>query len=380
MATVFDDEQLKHYMAIALGASDLAGQPILIDQFLAEAVECDVDVVGDFASKSTDTRALVCGVMEHIEEAGIHSGDSACAIPPYSLPAGVVSELKAMSRKLAESLSVRGLMNVQWAVRKPGRTPGGAESDKHEIYVIEVNPRASRTVPFVSKACGVPWALIAAKVMIEKQLGELGVTEEVVPKHTSVKESVFPFSKFPGVDVILGPEMRSTGECMGADTNFPVAFAKSQMSAGVSLPTGGKVFLSVRNSDKPAVEPIARGLVAMGFEVYTTGGTHKHLAERGVETHRLYKISEGRPNAIDMIKNHELGLVINTPTRKGPATDEGKLRATAVRFNTPMITTLTAASCAVEAIAALREGAWTVSALQDYFPQMVERMELAGKS
>jgi carbamoyl-phosphate synthase large subunit len=191
---------------------------------------------------------------------------------------------------------------------------------------------------------------------------------------------VFPFSKFPGVDVILGPEMRSTGECMGADTNFPVAFAKSQMSAGVSLPTGGKVFLSVRNSDKPAVEPIARGLVAMGFEVYTTGGTHKHLAERGVETHRLYKISEGRPNAIDMIKNHELGLVINTPTRKGPATDEGKLRATAVRFNTPMITTLTAASCAVEAIAALREGAWTVSALQDYFPQMVERMELAGKS
>ncbi len=390
MATVYDDEQLKYYMAIALGASDLAGQPILIDQFLAEAVECDVDVVGDYGmgagglglgssrSDSSEsrvssdqaldprpqTRALVCGVMEHIEEAGIHSGDSACTIPPYSLPVEVVEELKRLSRKLAESLSVRGLMNVQWAVRRPG-----CDSKRHEIYVIEVNPRASRTVPFVSKACGVPWALIAAKVMIGKQLSELGVTREVVPSHTSVKESVVPFSKFPGVDVILGPEMRSTGECMGADAQFPVAFAKSQMSAGVSLPLDGKVFLSVRNSDKPAVEPIARRLVEMGFEVCTTGGTHAHLLERGVETIRLHKISEGRPNAMDLIKNGELGLVINTPTRKGPATDEGKLRATAVRFNTPMITTLTAAACALEGIAALREGAWTVNALQDYFPE-----------
>ncbi len=372
MATVYDDEQLKHYMAIALGASDLAGQPILIDQFLAEAVECDVDVVGDFGgSPGADSRALVCGVLEHIEEAGIHSGDSACTIPPYSLPGDVVDELKALSRRLAESLSVRGLMNVQWAVRRPGE---GRE--KHEIYVIEVNPRASRTVPFVSKACGVPWALIAAKVMIEKQLVELGVTEEVVPTHTSVKESVFPFSKFPGVDVILGPEMRSTGECMGADLSFPVAFAKSQMSAGVSLPMEGKVFLSVRNSDKPAVEPIARRLVEMGFEVYTTGGTHTHLKNCGVETTRLHKISEGRPNAEDLIKNGEIGLIINTPTRKGPATDEGKLRATAIRFNTPMITTLTAATCAVDGIAALKEGAWEVRALQDYFPQMAEMGEV----
>jgi len=377
-------------MAIALGASDLAGQPILIDQFLAEAVECDVDVVGDFGAGSgvlglgssrsdsgsartssgqtpdprPQTRALVCGVLEHIEEAGIHSGDSACVIPPYSLPGEVVEELKSLSRKLAESLSVRGLMNVQWAVRRPG-----GDRKKHEIYVIEVNPRALRTVPFVSKACGVPWALIAAKVMIGKQLSELGVTKEVVPKHTSVKESVFPFGKFPGVDVILGPEMRSTGECMGADAKFPVAFAKSQMSAGVSLPVDGKVFLSVRNNDKPAVEPIARRLVAMGFEVYTTGGTHSYLLERDVKTTRLHKISEGRPNAMDLIKNGEIGLVINTPTRKGPDTDEGKLRATAVRFNTPMITTLTAASCALDAISALREGAWEVRALQDYFPE-----------
>jgi carbamoyl-phosphate synthase large subunit len=377
MATVFDDEQLKYYMAIALGASDLAGQPILIDQFLSEAVECDVDVVGDFlgpgmkigglekieSGSVIESRALVCGVLEHIEEAGIHSGDSACTIPPYSLPADVVEELKSLSRKLAEALGVRGLMNVQWAVRRPG---GGR--DGHEIYVIEVNPRASRTVPFVSKACGISWALVAAKVMIEKQLSDLGVTEEIIPKHTSVKESVFPFSKFPGVDVILGPEMRSTGECMGADLNFPMAFAKSQMSAGAPLPTEGKVFLSVRDSDKSAVEPIARGLVEMGFEVCTTGGTHTHLLECGVETIRLHKISEGRPNAVDLIKNGEIGLVINTPTRKGPATDEAKLRATAVRFNTPMITTVTAAGCAVEAIAALRKGAWEVRALQDYFP------------
>jgi carbamoyl-phosphate synthase large subunit len=400
MATVYDDEQLKYYMAIALGASDLAGQPILIDQFLSEAVECDVDVVGDYGGRGSgigyrvseegqagdasshdgssssgprtpnpETRALVCGVLEHIEEAGIHSGDSACTIPPYSLPGEVVEELKSLSRRLAEALSVRGLMNVQWAVRRPGEGRGG-----HEIYVIEVNPRASRTVPFVSKACGISWALVAAKVMIGRQLSELGVTEEIVPKHTSVKESVFPFSKFPGVDVILGPEMRSTGECMGADLSFPMAFAKSQMSAGVPLPTEGKVFLSVRDSDKPAVEGIARGLVEMGFEVCTTGGTHAHLLGCGVETIRLHKISEGRPNAVDLIKNGEIGLVINTPTRKGPATDEAKLRATAIRFNTPMITTLTAASCAVEAIGALREGAWEVRALQDYFPEGVRQV------
>jgi len=397
MATVFDDEQLKHYMAIALGASDLAGQPILIDQFLAEAVECDVDVVGDYGRGSgvgcrvseenratspnpeprtpnPESRSLICGVLEHIEEAGIHSGDSACAIPPYSLPADVVDELKDLSRKLAESLSVRGLMNVQWAVRRPGE-----ERDKHEIYVIEVNPRASRTVPFVSKACGVPWALIAAKVMIGKQLDELGVTQEVVPVHTSVKESVFPFSKFPGVDVVLGPEMRSTGECMGTDANFPIAFAKSQMSAGVSLPTEGKVFLSVRDSDKPAVEPIARKLIEMGFEVFTSRGTHAHLQNCGVQTTRLYKITEGRPNPTDLIKNGELCLIINTPTRKGTSTDEGKLRATAVRFNTPMITTLTAATCSLDAIAALREGAWTVNALQDYFPESTKPEPLAAQ-
>ncbi|MEX1016490.1 MAG: carbamoyl phosphate synthase large subunit, partial [Phycisphaeraceae bacterium] len=378
METVFDEDQLRHYMQIALGASDLENQPILVDDFLADAIECDVDVVADFGRQGTGhlsdqsggCRALVAGVMEHIEEAGIHSGDSACAIPAHSLPPDVVEQLKTESRKLAEALKVHGLMNVQWAIRK---TDG-----RHEIFVLEVNPRASRTVPFVSKATGVPWARIAAKVMIAKQLGELGV-DEVTPKHTSVKESVFPFSKFPGVDVILGPEMRSTGECMGADPTFPIAFAKSQMSAGVKLPQKGKVFLSVRNADKPAILPVAKKLVAMGFDVHTTGGTHRLLADQGIMTTRLQKISEGRPNAVDLIKNGELALIINTPTRKGLKTDEGKLRATAVRFNVPMITTVTGAAAAVQAIEALRAGQWQVRALQDYFPELARRpLEPAG--
>ncbi|HEX7009272.1 MAG TPA: carbamoyl phosphate synthase large subunit, partial [Phycisphaeraceae bacterium] len=374
METVFDDDQLRHYMMLAMGASDLDNQPILIDDFLAEAIECDVDVIADCgpgpsaagvsgrprAGAAQDCRALVCGVMEHIEEAGIHSGDSACAIPPYSLSAEVVEQLKQQSRQLAQALKVRGLMNVQWAIRR--------NNGEHEIYVLEVNPRASRTVPFVSKATGVPWARLAAQVMIGRQLADLGVTQEVTPAHTSVKESVLPFNKFPGVDVILGPEMRSTGEVMGADPSFAVAFAKSQMAAGVSLPLEGNVFLSVRDSDKQAIAPIAAKLVEMGFAVHTTGGTHEYLKRQGIKTQRLMKISEGRPHAVDLIKNRQLQLVINTPTRKGAGSDEGRLRATAVRFNVPMITTITGAAAAVQAIAALRADRWQVRALQDYFP------------
>ncbi|WP_432797876.1 carbamoyl-phosphate synthase large subunit [Poriferisphaera sp. WC338] len=371
METVYDDDQLRRYMTIAIGASDLEGQPILVDKFLAEATECDIDVIADYAATdgNEDCRALVCGVLEHIEEAGIHSGDSACTIPPYSLAAPTIERLKQLSRDMAKALSVRGLMNVQWAIRK------GESPEQDEIYVIEVNPRASRTVPFVGKATGVSWAKLAAKVMAGKQLSELGVTEEVTPVHTSIKESVFPFSKFPGVDVILGPEMRSTGECMGADHDYPTAFAKSQMSAGVSLPTEGKIFLSVRDSDKPHIEGLARDLVEMGFEVLTTGGTHTYLMDRGIETTRIRKISEGRPNATDLIKNQEIALIFNTPTRKGAGSDEGHLRATAVRFRTGMITTLTAATAAVQAMKALRESGWGVSALQDYFPEVARSVE-----
>jgi len=371
METVFDDEQLRHYMTIAIGASDLENQPILIDKFLSEAIECDVDVVADYGSDRTggDTRALVCGVMEHIEEAGIHSGDSACAIPPYSLPENVVRRLKIQSRKIAEAFAVRGLMNVQWAIRRPGSD--GIED--YELYILEVNPRASRTVPFVSKATGVSWAKIAAKVMAGYQLSELDDCEEITPAHTSVKESVFPFSKFPGVDVILGPEMRSTGEVMGADPGFPIAFAKAQMATGVKLPLEGKIFVSVRDSDKTHIVNIAQRLIDMGFYLHSTMGTHGFLFEKGIDTRRLRKISEGRPNAVDLIKNRELALIINTPTRKGLKTDEGKLRATAVRFNVPMITTVTGAAATVKAIEALRSGKWSVRALQDYFPQYAKK-------
>ncbi len=395
METVFDAEQLRHYMAIAIGASDLAGQPILVDKFLFQATECDVDVVADFGGRDGGTearrhegaeaRAVVCGVLEHIEEAGIHSGDSACATPPHALPPAVVEQIKRASRDLAKSLDVRGLMNVQWAVRRRDEetersrdeVKEGSETSSlrhsvssslsdHEIYVIEVNPRASRTVPFIGKASGVQWAKLAAKVMSGKQLAELGVTDEVIPEHTAVKESVFPFGKFPGVDVILGPEMRSTGEVMGIDPRFPLAFAKSQMAALQPLPTEGKVFLTVRREDRDAAVSIGRRLVEMGFEVLCTGGTGQHLADYGVTTSRLNKISEGRPNALDLIKNGELAMIVNTPTRKGKGTDEGKLRATAVRFGVTMITTLTAAEAAVEGIAALRSDGWSVAALQDY--------------
>ncbi len=371
METVFDDDQLRHYIAIALGASDVPDQPILVDKFLSEAIECDVDVIADFGAMPGETgkpargdaRALVCGVMEHIEEAGIHSGDSACAIPPYSLPAEVVEKLKEHSRNLAQALKVRGLMNVQYAIKRPDPAAGKG----YEIYVLEVNPRASRTVPFVSKATGISWARMAAKVMAGKQLVELGLTREMVPVHTSVKESVFPFSKFPGVDVILGPEMRSTGEVMGIDPGFPLAFAKSQMAAGTMLPTEGKVFISVRGNDKIHIVDTARQLQELGFTLVATEGTHDYLQKQGISTQRINKISEGRPNAVDMIKNRELALIINTPTRKGINSDEGRLRSTAVRFNVPMITTTTGAAAAVQAIIALRAGPWGVKALQDYF-------------
>ncbi|HVT82290.1 MAG TPA: ATP-grasp domain-containing protein, partial [Phycisphaerae bacterium] len=298
-------------------------------------------------------------------EAGIHSGDSACSLPPFSLPQNILDEVRRNTLMLARELKVKGLMNVQFAI-KDGN-----------VYILEVNPRASRTVPFVSKATGVPWAKIAAKVMMGKTLPELlkplGITGEVVPTtHVAVKESVFPFNKFPGVDVILGPEMRSTGEVMGIDKNFPLAFAKSQMAAGGSLPLAGTIYVSVRNADKPAIVPIARKLAALGFTLLATGGTHKALADAGIAAERVNKIKEGRPNIIDAIKNKEVALLINTPTTKGPKTDEGQIRAAAVMHKIPIITTITAAEAAAEAIAALKSspvpgGAWSVKPLQDYY-------------
>jgi carbamoyl-phosphate synthase large subunit len=304
--------------------------------------------------------------MEHIEQAGIHSGDSACALPPYSLTAGVIEEIERQAKLLAERLAVRGLMNIHFAVK-----------DSH-VYILEVNPRASRTVPFVSKATGVAWAKLAAKVMAGMSLDELGVARPPRPSQTSVKESVFPFAKFPGVDVILGPEMRSTGEVMGMDMSFGVAFAKSQMAAGVALPTSGAVFLSVCDADKPAVVALAQRLGAMGFDLQATSGTWAVLDGAGVRVRRLRKLREGRPNVADMILNGEVDLLVNTPTRRGPTTDEGRIRALATLHGLPLVTTMTAARAAADAIAALRaggpadrshpSGAWTVRPLQDYFP------------
>ncbi len=365
-----DEAALRTYMTTAVNVSDLANAPVLIDRFLNDATEVDVDVVADFepsastrahqvAHDADAPRALVCGVMEHIEEAGIHSGDSTCVVPPFALPKALVEEIRATSRRLAERLQVRGLMNVQYAV-KDG-----------EVFILEVNPRASRTSPFVGKAKGVAWPFVAAQVMLGRSLTALAMKELPDTGFSSVKESVFPFAKFPGVDVVLGPEMRSTGEVMGADRSLPIAFAKAQMAAGIQLPVKGAVFISVRDGDKEEAVEIARDLRSMGFEVYTSRGTSEFLRGYSVETKAVHKLSEGaRPTVLDLIANGEIQLIINTPTRKGASTDEGRIRATAVRAGIPMITTMSAAKATVDAIAALRAGAWTVTATQDYFPHL----------
>ncbi len=364
MEIVSDEAQLNFYMAQAIEASGTGATatetPILIDKFLDNAIEVDVDCLADYNPAGDGDggggggEAIIIGVMEHIEEAGIHSGDSACALPPYSLSAPMVQRLKQQTRGLAESLRVRGLMNVQYAIKD------------NEIYLIEVNPRASRTVPFVGKATGMPWARIAAKVMAGQSLASLGIAERPDPAHTSVKEVVFPFTKFPGVDVILGPEMRSTGEVMGIDANFPLAFAKSQIAAGGALPLKGTVYLSVKDSDKPNLAPIARLLSDAGFNLIATGGTFEVLSRADIPATRIPKLAEGRPNIKDYIKNAQVQLIINTPTRKGPATDEGKIRALAVLNRIPIVTTLNGAGACARAIQALQAGDWDVKPLQEY--------------
>ena len=355
MEIVYDEAQLNYYMTHAVEASTIADAPILVDKFLDAATECDVDCIADYDPQGGRGEAIVIGVMEHIEEAGIHSGDSAQVLPPYSLSKDVVRRLKEQTRALAKALRVRGLMNVQYAIKGS------------DIYVIEVNPRASRTVPFVGKATGVPWAKIAAKVMAGKTLAELGAKELPDPAHTSVKESVFPFSKFPGVDVILGPEMRSTGEVMGIDRTFPLAYAKSQIAAGSVLPTRGTIYISVRDADKEAVVPVAKSLADQGFELIATAGTHAILAKNDVPATRIHKLAEGRPNIKDYIKNGKVQLIINTPTRKGPQTDEGKIRSMAVLNKVPIVTTITGATAAGRAIAAMQQEEWGVKPLQEYF-------------
>jgi carbamoyl-phosphate synthase large subunit len=293
--------------------------------------------------------------MEHIEEAGIHSGDSACALPPYSLNDDLIEKIKVNTYDLARELKVIGLMNIQYAIRND------------TVYVLEVNPRASRTIPFVSKATGIQWAKVAAKIMAGKTLNELGIVKERVPGHVAVKESVFPFNKFSGVDTILGPEMKSTGEVMGIDENFGMAFWKSQLAAGQDLPAEGTVFISVKNKDKRNIVFIAKKLSDLGFKISATKGTGKVLANNGIDVTFVNKVSEGRPHIVDMIKNGQIQYIINTPSGRNPKVDEVAIRSGAVQHKIPYTTTLSGAQAVVNAIEAMKNGQLNVRALQDYY-------------
>lgn len=351
MEICYDNVQFERYVAEAFIVAD--GQPVLIDRFLEDAIEVDVDALSD------GTDVVVVGIMEHIEEAGVHSGDSACVMPPYTLSADVLQEIREATWAMAKRLQVVGLMNVQYAVK--------FENGQANVYVLEVNPRASRTVPFVAKATGVPVAKLAAKVMAGMSLRELGITEEPIPKRVSVKESVFPFRKFAGVDIVLGPEMRSTGEVMGISETFPIAFAKSQLAAGVVLPTSGNIFVSINSRHKDGIPDLVTQLHELGFTLLATPGTARAVEAAGIPVTSVKKIAEGSPNLIDYLKNGEVSLIINTPSGKGARTDEGRIRAAAVQNGVPCITTMAAASAAVRAMQALLTEELTVEALQDRF-------------
>jgi carbamoyl-phosphate synthase large subunit len=352
MEICYDDAQLERFVAAAFVVAQ--GQPVLIDRFLEDAVEVDVDAIAD------GERCIVAGIMEHIEEAGVHSGDSACAIPPYSLPGPVVAEIREATIKLARQMQVKGLMNIQFAVKK--------EDGKNTVYVLEVNPRASRTAPFVSKATGLPLAKVAAKVMVGVSLEEQGIDSDPIPSHVSVKESVFPFVKFTGVDIVLGPEMKSTGEVMGISERFSIAFAKSQLAAGVVLPKSGNIFISLSGPTKKHAEHLGRSLVELGFNLIATEGTARVLRESGIPVREVRKLQEGHPNLLDHLINGEVQLIINTPSGKGARTDEGRIRASAVSHGVPCITTIPASDAVVLAMEALRHEEMTVQALQDRFP------------
>jgi carbamoyl-phosphate synthase large subunit len=351
MEICYDQASLVRYMTEAVDVSP--NKPVLIDKFLEDAIEVDVDAVSDGA----DT--VVGGVMEHIEEAGVHSGDSACALPPHSLPGIVLDEIRTATHALAKELQVCGLMNIQFAVK--------AEDDGHAVYILEVNPRASRTSPFVSKATGRSLAKIAAKAMTGVSLKEQGVTAEIVPKYTSVKESVFPFNRFFGVDIVLGPEMRSTGEVMGIDADFPMAFARAQTAAGANLPSTGNVFISIASSYKQKMIEPARRLLALGFSIVCTSGTARVFKDAGLDVNTVKKLQEGRPNLLDLMANQEIHFIFNTPSGKGARTDEGRIRAASVAYGVPCVTTLPGCLAVVDALEALAaQTEPSVTALQDW--------------
>jgi len=346
MELVYNEEDLRRYMTSAIEVTP--NRPVLIDRFLEDAVEVDVDCIADGET------TVIGAIMEHIEEAGIHSGDSACVIPTFSLSQKVIDEISAATKAMARALNVRGLMNVQFAVKGD------------DVYVLEVNPRASRTVPFVSKAIGVPLAKLAAKVMVGRSLRELGFTKEIAPKHFSVKEAVFPFLRYEGLDISLGPEMKSTGEVMGMDVDLGLAYAKSQMAAPPPLPKKGKVFISVKDTDKEAVIPVAREFVKLGFEIISTSGTADALTKAKIKVTKVFKIHEGRPNVLDRIKNGDINFIINTPSGKIPREHEVVIRNAALAAKIPIMTTVRAALASANGIRSLQKRKVQVRSLQEY--------------
>ncbi|MGI8431963.1 MAG: carbamoyl-phosphate synthase large subunit, partial [Chthoniobacterales bacterium] len=346
MELVYHAEDLRRYMRSAIEVSP--ERPVLVDRFLEDAIEVDVDCIADGET------AVIGAIMEHIEEAGIHSGDSACVVPTFSLSPKILAEITDATKAMARELGVRGLMNVQFAVKG------------ELLYVLEVNPRASRTVPFVSKAIGVPLAKLAAKVMTGMSLGEVGFTEEIIPQHFSVKEAVFPFLRFEGVNISLGPEMKSTGEVMGIDADLGLAYAKSQLASSWPLPRAGNVFVSVKDSDKQNVIAVAREYAELGFGIVATSGTAAALEAGNVAVTKVFKIAEGRPNVLDFVKNGQIQFIINTPSGKVPREDEVKIRTAALVQRIPIMTTLRAAAASAKGIRSLQRGPMTVKSLQEY--------------
>ena len=354
MQIVYSDSELSHYMKFAVEASP--ERPVLVDKFLEDATEVDVDCITDVGQfkNPADGTIVIGGMLEHIEFAGVHSGDAAMVLPPHTLSQKNIQTIREYTHAMARELKVIGLMNVQYAIK--GET----------VYVLEVNPRASRTVPFVSKAIGKPLAKLAAKVMAGKTLKQLGFTEEIWTKYWAVKESVFPFNKFFGQDILLSPEMRSTGEVMGLDADLGIAYAKSQMAANAPLPMGGKLFISVSDAHKADAVKMAMEYVALGFELIATSGTAAVLEKAGLKVERIFKVSEGRPNAVDLLKNKGIQLVINTPAGQLPREDEVKIRTTAVYTGTPIMTTMSGAKAAALGIAALKKSGYAVKTVQEY--------------
>jgi carbamoyl-phosphate synthase large subunit len=351
MEIVYSDSDLERYMTYAVQVEP--DHPILIDKFLENAIEVDVDALCDSTGK-----VVIGGIMEHIEQAGIHSGDSACSIPYTSLPTAAIATIRTWTEKLARALQVIGLMNIQYAVQG------------EQVYILEANPRASRTVPYVSKATGVPLAKLASLIVAGETLESLGVTSETIPPHIAVKEAVLPFNKFPGADTLLGPEMRSTGEVMGIDTDFGKAFAKAEIAAGVDLSLKGTVFISMSDRDKEAAVPVVKDFIDLGFKVVATSGTQHILQENGIKDVELVlKLHEGRPHVIDWIKNKQIQLIVNTPTGEESQTDARLIRRMALDYKLPIITTIAGAKATVAAIRSLQSEPLEVKALQDYISQ-----------